>query len=102
MINQNKAADIRTCERVKFDQALYILNMYEKKFRVPLNFDPKDPIDAEKEYENSIIKSWNKKWEMDLTKPILNCVTSVYPFVLYDSLNLKLSNSDAQQYNSII
>lgn len=33
MINKNYANEIRTCERIKFDQALYILTMYEKKIR---------------------------------------------------------------------
>ena len=33
MINKNYTSDIRTCERIKFDQALYILTMYEKKIR---------------------------------------------------------------------
>lgn len=33
MINKNHASEIRTCERIKFDQALYILTMYEKKIR---------------------------------------------------------------------
>jgi hypothetical protein len=33
MINKNHTSDIRTCERIKFDQALYILTMYEKKIR---------------------------------------------------------------------
>ena len=31
-----------------------------------------------------ILASWKNKWKMDLTKPILNCVTSVYPRVLID------------------
>lgn len=31
-----------------------------------------------------IIASWKSKWRMDLTKPILNCVTSVYPRILMD------------------
>lgn len=33
MINKNHAEDIRQCQRIKFDQALYILTMYEKKIR---------------------------------------------------------------------
>lgn len=33
MLNSNHVAEIRTCERIKFDQALYILTMYEKKIR---------------------------------------------------------------------
>lgn len=33
MINRNYAEDTRLCERIKFDQALYILTMYEKKIR---------------------------------------------------------------------
>jgi hypothetical protein len=33
MINKNHTSEIRTCERIKFDQALYILTMYEKKIR---------------------------------------------------------------------
>jgi len=40
-------------------------------------------IDAETEMQD-IISSWKNKWKMDLTKPILNCVTSVYPRVLID------------------
>lgn len=31
-----------------------------------------------------IVCSWKNKWKNDLTKPILNCVTSVYPRVLVD------------------
>lgn len=47
-----------------------------------------------------IIASWKSKWKMDLTKPILNCVTSVYPRILID-----LRTQDSKQltnYYSII
>jgi hypothetical protein len=40
-------------------------------------------VDADTEMQD-IISSWKNKWKMDLTKPILNCVTSVYPRVLVD------------------
>ena len=39
MININPVRDIRTCERIKFNQAIYILTMYEKKIRVKTNYD---------------------------------------------------------------
>lgn len=41
-------------------------------------------LDAEKEYDEKVVRSWNGKWKMDLTKPLLNCVTSVSPRVLLD------------------
>ncbi len=31
-----------------------------------------------------ITYAWKNKWKMDLTKPVLNCVTSVYPRILID------------------
>lgn len=82
MINRNYAEDIRQCERIKFDQALYILTMYEKKIRKSKkNVGTNGIVDAETEMQD-ILASWKNKWKMDLTKPILNCVTSVYPRVL--------------------
>lgn len=48
-------------------------------------------VDADTEMQD-IICSWKNKWKMDLTKPILNCVTSVYPRVLVDT-----SRQDNQQ-----
>jgi hypothetical protein len=84
MINKNYAEDIRKCERIKFDQALYILTMYEKKIRKSSKLVGNNGIiDAETEMQD-IISSWKNKWKMDLTKPILNCVTSVYPRILID------------------
>jgi hypothetical protein len=82
MINRNHAEEIRACERIKFDQALYILTMYEKKIRKSRKSMP-GVVDADTEMQD-IICSWKNKWKMDLTKPILNCVTSVYPRVLVD------------------
>ena len=82
MINRNHSAEIRTCERVKFDQALYVLTMYEKKIRSRI--EEERIIDAEKAYDESIVNSWNNKWRMDLTKPVLNCVSSVEPRVYLD------------------
>lgn len=89
---------MRVCERIKFDQALYILTMYEKKIRTNRK-NENGIIDAENEMQD-IISSWKNKWKMDLTKPILNCVTSVYPRVLVD---LK-ENDDAclQHYNQMM
>jgi hypothetical protein len=82
MINKNHAEDIRVCERIKFDQALYILTMYEKKIRKNRK-NLSEVVDAEGEMQD-IICSWKNKWKVDLTKPILNCVTSVYPRILID------------------
>lgn len=89
MINRNYAEEIRSCERIKFDQALYILTMYEKKIRKSRRSIP-GVVDADTEMQD-IICSWKNKWKMDLTKPILNCVTSVYPRVLVD-----LSRQDSE------
>jgi hypothetical protein len=95
MINKNYAEDIRKCERIKFDQALYILTMYEKKIRKNRKLIGNNGvIDAETEMQD-IICSWKNKWKMDLTKPILNCVTSVYPRILID-----LSKQDDRQLAS--
>lgn len=91
MINRNYAEDIRLCERIKFDQALYILTMYEKKIRKNRKaIGNNGLVDAETEMQD-ILASWKNKWKMDLTKPILNCVTSVYPRVLID-----LSKQDSE------
>ena len=84
MINRNYAEDARIVERIKFDQALYILTMYEKKIRKNTKTTPNNGvIDADTEMQD-IISSWKSKWKADLTKPILNCVTSVYPRILID------------------
>jgi hypothetical protein len=84
MINRNYAEDTRLCERIKFDQALYILTMYEKKIRKSKSsIGSNGVVDADLEMQD-IIASWKSKWKMDLTKPILNCVTSVYPRILID------------------
>jgi phosphoribosylformylglycinamidine (FGAM) synthase-like enzyme len=56
--------------------------MYEKKIRKSRRAIPA-VVDADTEMQD-IICSWKNKWKMDLTKPILNCVTSVYPRVLVD------------------
>jgi hypothetical protein len=56
--------------------------MYEKKIRKSRRTLPA-VVDADAEMQD-IICSWKNKWKMDLTKPILNCVTSVYPRVLVD------------------
>ncbi len=48
MINKNYANDIRTCERIKFDQALYILTMYDKKIRKNKNSTYKKTLNLEK------------------------------------------------------
>lgn len=95
MININHVRDIRTCERIKFDQALYILTMYEKKIRVRIK---NDSINAEQEYEN-VINSWKSKWKADLTKPILNCVTSVPPRLYLDD---DIRAPPFAQYNKIM
>ena len=81
MINRNLAEDIRVCERIKFDQALYILTMYEKKIRKRVKGE--GLVDADNEMQD-IVCSWKNKWKNDLTKPVLNCVTSVHPRVLID------------------
>ena len=83
MINRNYAEDSRLCERIKFDQALYILTMYEKKIRKSKKLISNGVIDADTEMQD-IIASWKNKWKMDLTKPILNCVTSVHPRIMID------------------
>lgn len=64
--------------------------MYEKKIRKSRRSIP-GVVDADTEMQD-IICSWKNKWKMDLTKPILNCVTSVYPRVLVD-----LSRQDSEQ-----
>lgn len=98
MINRNYAEDSRVCERIKFDQALYILTMYEKKIRKsPNSIGSNGVIDADLEMQD-IIASWRSKWKMDLTKPILNCVTSVYPRILIDLA--KPSTPELQMYYS--
>lgn len=56
--------------------------MYEKKIRKSKK-GTVGVVDAEAEMQD-IFYSWKSKWKMDLTKPILNCVTSVYPRVLID------------------
>lgn len=100
MINKNYTNEIRTCERIKFDQALYILTMYEKKIRknrqsiYKKTVNPEKGVDADQELED-ITYAWKNKWKMDLTKPVLNCVTSVYPRILVDfgcQKNEKLGN----------
>ena len=88
MINRNYAEDSRLCERIKFDQALYILTMYEKKIRKSPKLIPNGVVDADIEMQD-ILTSWKSKWKMDLTKPILNCVTSVYPRILIDLSKLE-------------
>ena len=80
MININPIRDIRTCERIKFTQAIFILTMYEKKIRPPIQYDPDKGLDADEEIDK-IIHAWNNKWKMDLTKPVLNSVISVNPRV---------------------
>jgi hypothetical protein len=82
MINKNYASDIRVCERIKFDQALYILTMYEKKIRKNRK-NINGIIEADNEMED-IMYAWKNKWKMDLTKPVLNCVTSAYPRIIID------------------
>lgn len=82
MLNKNSVSEIRTCQRIKFDQALYILTMYEKKIRNQIKFDGDRALDLDREYDQKIVHSWNGKWKIDLTKPLLNCVTSVSPRVI--------------------
>jgi hypothetical protein len=92
MINKNYTNEIRTCERIKFDQALYILTMYEKKIRknrqniYKKTMTQEKGVDADEELDD-ITYAWKNKWKMDLTKPVLNCVTSVYPRILMDFSN---------------
>jgi hypothetical protein len=57
--------------------------MYEKKIRKSRKLLPNGIVDADAELQD-IIASWKSKWKMDLTKPILNCVTSVHPRILID------------------
>jgi len=57
--------------------------MYEKKIRKHPKYIPQGTVDADNEMQD-IIASWKNKWKNDLTKPILNCVTSVAPRILID------------------
>ncbi len=66
--------------------------MYEKKIRKNRQILTKKSVNQEKgvdadEELDDITYTWKNKWKMDLTKPVLNCVTSVYPRILVDYSN---------------
>jgi hypothetical protein len=73
--------------------------MYEKKIRKHPRNIPQGTIDADSEMQD-IIASWKNKWKMDMTKPILNCVTSVAPRILID-LSQQQEDSLSRYYHTL-